>query len=72
MPAFVGPIHISNVGGGTVQFGDTFIISPKSNAKTIAGGGSFNTALFSLTNTGINLNNVLDTKLIDQPTIGNS
>lgn len=72
MPAFVGPIHISNVGGGTVQFGDTFIISPKSNSKTVSGAGGLNTALFSITNTGINLNNVLDTKLIDQPTVGNN
>ena len=72
MPAFVGPIHIANVGGGTVQIGDTFIISPKSSAKTIAGAGSLNTALFAMTNTGINLNNTLDTKLIDQPSIGNS
>jgi spore germination protein PF len=71
MPAFVGPIHIANVGEGTVHFGDTFIISPKSNSKTIAGGGGSNTSITAVTYTGININNTLDTKLIDQPTIGN-
>jgi spore germination protein PF len=72
MPSVVGPIHIANVGGGTVQFGDAVIISPKSNQKTVTGAGSLNTAVFAVTNNGINLNNVLDTKLIDQPTIGNN
>ncbi|HEY2422019.1 MAG TPA: spore germination protein [Neobacillus sp.] len=72
MPAIIGPVQIVNVGGGIVQFGDTVFISPKSSSKTFAGSGGFNTGGFILTNSGLNGTNVLDTNLIDQPTIGNN
>lgn len=72
MPALIGPVQIINVGGGIVQFGDAVYISPKSNSKTFGGSGGFNTGGFILTNTGISGTNVLDTNLIDQPTVGNN
>jgi len=72
MPSFVGPVQIVNVGGGIVQFGDTAIISPKSNSKSNSGSGAANTGGFIITNNGISGSNVLDTNLFDQPTIGNN
>ncbi|WP_053361837.1 spore germination protein [Bacillus sp. FJAT-27251] len=72
MPAFVGPVQIINVGGGNVQFGDSLIISPKSASKTASGQGASNTGGFVLTNNGLNANNVVDSNLVDQPTIGNN
>ncbi len=72
MPAIIGPVQIINVGGGIVQFGDTVYISPKSSSKTFAGSGGFNTGGFIVTNSGLSGTNVLDTNLIDQPTVGNN
>jgi spore germination protein PF len=72
MPAIIGPVQIVNVGSGTVQFGDTLFISPKSNSKTVAGQGGFNTGGFIITNNGFSASNVLDANLIDQPTVGNN
>ncbi|KKK36436.1 spore gernimation protein GerPF [Mesobacillus campisalis] len=72
MPAFVGPVQIINVGGGNVQFGDSLIISPKSNSKSTSGQGAANTGGFIVTNNGLNANNVVDSNLVDQPTIGNN
>jgi spore germination protein PF len=72
MPAIVGPVQIINVGGGNVQFGDSLIISPKSTSKSASGQGAVNTAGFLITNNGLNANNVVDSNLVDQPTIGNN
>lgn len=72
MPAIIGPVQIVNVGGGTVQFGDTLFISPKSNSKSTTGAGSSNTGGFIVTNNGLSSSNVLDSNLIDQPTVGNN
>jgi spore germination protein PF len=74
MPAIIGgPLHIANIGGsGVVHFGDSAITSPKSASKTFAGCGGFCTGAFVLTNNGISSTNVLDTNLIEQPTIGNN
>ncbi|MCM3586096.1 spore germination protein [Mesobacillus maritimus] len=72
MPAIIGPVQIVNVGGGTVQFGDTLFISPKSSSKSISGQGAGNTGGFILTNNGLNASNVLDTNLVDQPITGNN
>lgn len=71
MPSFVGPVQIVTVSGGVVQFGDSAIISPKSNSKSTSGSGSGNTGALINTNSGISGSNVLDTKLVDQPSIGN-
>lgn len=72
MPAIIGPVQIINVGGGIVQFGDAFFISPKSNSKSSAGAGAGNSGGFIITNNWISVNNVIDTNLIDQPTVGNN
>lgn len=72
MPAFVGPVQIVNVSGGVVQFGDTVFISPKNNSKSFSGSGGGNTGGFIITNSGLSGTNVLDSNLVDQPTIGNS
>ncbi|WP_026574479.1 spore germination protein [Bacillus sp. UNC438CL73TsuS30] len=72
MPAIIGPVQIVTVSGGIVQFGDTVYISPKSTAKTYGGSGGFNTGGIIVANNGISGTNVLDTDLIDQPTVGNN
>ncbi|WP_316571139.1 spore germination protein [Neobacillus sp. YIM B06451] len=71
MPALVGPVNIHNVTGGTVNFGDVLNISPKSTAKTFQGAGSSNTGIFNATGSAVSGTNVLDTKLVDQPTTAN-
>ncbi|WP_147533190.1 spore germination protein [Bacillus marasmi] len=72
MPAFVGPVQVVNISGGVVQFGDTFLISPKNNSKSYSGSGAGNTGGFIITNNGVNGTNVLDPDLVDQPNIGNN
>ncbi len=72
MPAIVGPVQVFNVGGGALQFGDTFIMSPKSASKSIAGSGAGNTGAFILTNNAISINNTLDVNAVDQPILANN
>lgn len=72
MPAIVGPVQIVNVGGGVVQFGDTFFISPKSASKTMSGSGTGNTGGFIITNNALSGTNTLDSNLVDQPLTGNN
>ena len=72
MPAIVGPIKITSVSGGVVNFGDSFYLSPKSVGKTAAGSGAFNTGDFICTNNGFSATNTLDPDLIDQPLAGNA
>jgi spore germination protein PF len=72
MPAIIGPVQITTVSGGVVQFGDSLFISPKSATKSSTGAGAGNTGIGIFTANGFSLNNVLDTNLIDQPITGNS
>ena len=72
LPSLTGPIQILNVGGGTVQFGDTCFISPKSASKSSAGAGSFNTGPFHVNNNGFSLNQAYDTSGVNQPIVGNT
>lgn len=72
MPAIIGPVQITTVSGGVVQFGDTFFISPKSASKTSSGSGAGNTGIGIVTVNGFSLNNNIDTNLIDQPITGNT
>ncbi|HAM79877.1 spore germination protein [Ornithinibacillus bavariensis] len=72
MPSIVGPIKINNVGGGVVNFGDAFYLSPKSSSKTSAGSGSLNTGDFINTNTGANLTNPIDPDVNDQNQTANA
>lgn len=71
MPAIIGNLQIINVGGGVVNFGDTFNISPKTNAKTYDGSGSSNTGAFIVTNNGLSSTNTIDKDLVDQPSVAN-
>jgi spore germination protein PF len=66
MPSIVGPVIINSVGGGVVNFGDSFNVSPVSTSKTNAGSGAFNTGDFICTNNGISATNTLDSDLNDQ------
>lgn len=66
MPAIVGPIKIISIGGGVVNFGDSFYVSPKDSAKTYSGSGSFNTGDFICTNNGLNATNTNDDDIFDQ------
>jgi len=72
MPSITGPVQILNIGGGTVQFGDTGVISPKSSSKNSAGSGSFNTGPFHLNCNGFSLNQTYDTSGVNQPIVGNN
>lgn len=71
MPAITGPIQIFHIGSGTLQFGDTAVISPKSASKTVNGSGASNTGAFIFTASGVNGSNVLDVNGVDQPILGN-
>ncbi|WCK55207.1 spore germination protein [Aneurinibacillus sp. Ricciae_BoGa-3] len=45
MPSIVGAVNIVSVDhSAIVNFGDAFVLSPKSTSKTFAGAGSFNTS----------------------------
>ncbi|MBN8251211.1 spore germination protein [Priestia flexa] len=72
MPALIGPVSITSVGGGVVTFGDTFYVSPKSSSKTNTGSGAVNTGNFVNTNTGISGTNTLDPDLADQNNVANA
>ncbi|MCS0543329.1 spore germination protein [Fredinandcohnia onubensis] len=66
MPSIVGPIKINSVGGGVVNFGDSFYVSPKSTGKTYSGSGSLNTGDFICTNNGLNATTTNDEDFADQ------
>ncbi|MDX5474136.1 MAG: spore germination protein [Bacillaceae bacterium] len=66
MPAIVGPVAINSVGGGAINFGDSFYLSPKSASKTNAGAGCFNTGNFIITNNGLSATNTIDPDVNDQ------
>jgi spore germination protein PF len=72
MPSIVGPIKINSVGGGVVNFGDSFYLSPKSTSKTNAGSGAFNTGDFINTNNGVNATNTFDPDANDQQVSANA
>ncbi|PPA72373.1 spore germination protein [Jeotgalibacillus proteolyticus] len=72
MPSLTGPIQILNIGGGTVQFGDTAVISPKSASRNCGGAGSFSTGPFHVYNSGFSLNQSYNVSGVDQPIVGNN
>ncbi|MFC4322319.1 spore germination protein [Litchfieldia salsa] len=72
MPAIVGPCKINSIGGGVVNFGDAFYLSPKDTSKTNAGCGAFNTGDFIMTNSGVSATNTFDSDLNDQQLTGNA
>ncbi|MFC0524852.1 spore germination protein [Pontibacillus salicampi] len=69
MPSIVGPIKINSVGGGVINFGDSFYISPKASSKSVSGSGSGNTGDFINTNNGFSTSNPIDPDAFDQPTV---
>lgn len=71
MPSIVGGPFKINENSGVVNFGDTLNISPKSTSKSVSGSGGGNSGDFTITNNGINVNNVFDPDLIDQNLAGN-
>ncbi|WP_099157237.1 spore germination protein [Virgibacillus ndiopensis] len=72
MPSIVGPLKINSIGGGVVNFGDSFYLSPKSTSKTSAGSGSLNTGDFICTNTGLSSTNPIDPDVNDQNVTANA
>ncbi|MGN7470000.1 spore germination protein [Brevibacillus sp. SAFN-007a] len=70
MPSVVGAVNI-NSNSGTVNFGDTLNISPKSASKTFSGSGGSNTGNVVNTINGANATNTFDPNLVDQPLVGN-
>ncbi|MBA2174531.1 spore germination protein [Halobacillus locisalis] len=72
MPAIVGPVSINSVGGGVVNFGDSFYLSPKSSGKTSAGSGALNTGNWIITNNGLSSTNPIDPDVNDQNITANA
>jgi spore germination protein PF len=72
MPAIVGPIKINSIGGGVVNFGDSFYLSPKSQSKTASGSGGGSTGDFQIINNGISVTNLVDPDVTDQNIVANN
>lgn len=70
VPSVVGAVNI-NSNSGTVNFGDTLNISPKTASKTFSGSGGGNTGNVVNTINGANATNTLDPSIVDQPLVGN-
>ncbi|MGE7270973.1 spore germination protein [Brevibacillus panacihumi] len=70
MPSIIGAVNI-NSNEGTVNFGDTLNISPKSATKSYSGSGGSNTGNIVNTVNGASATNTLDTSAVDQPIAGN-
>ncbi|HUC92231.1 MAG TPA: spore germination protein [Paenibacillus sp.] len=70
MPSIVGSINI-NSNSGTVNFGDTLNISPKSASKSVSGPGGSTGNLVNAVN-GPTINNVWDPHLTDNAIAGNN
>lgn len=68
MPAIVGAVNIISIGTSSIfHIGDVQYITPQSNVKTYAGGGSFNTGEGIQIHLG-NSNTVInDSDKVDQP-----
>lgn len=72
MPAIVGPIKINSIGGGVVNFGDSFYLSPKSQSKSASGSGGGSTGDFQIINNGISVTNLIDPDGTDQNIVANN
>ena len=73
MPAIInGPVTIENITtNGDVKFGDAIFMTPKTESKTYAGSGAFNTGGAVISNTEVNATNYVDPDVVDQPIYGN-
>ncbi|SER10076.1 spore germination protein [Piscibacillus halophilus] len=72
MPTIVGSTVINSVDGGTINFGDSFYISPKSSSESNTGSGSLNTGFVIHTNNLLNSTGAIDPDISDQPIISNA
>ncbi len=69
MPSFIaGPFKIVSISGGTVVFGDTGFVAPKSASKSYSGSGGGFTGDFSFSINGLNYTITVDPDLIDDNT----
>ncbi|WP_164669530.1 spore germination protein [Virgibacillus doumboii] len=67
MPAKVGAVKVSNMGNSSIfNIGDVYSMCPESNAKTYAGGGSFNTGDGTYIRLGESVTSVRDSDAADQ------
>ncbi len=71
MPAIIGPVKVTNVDGGIINFGDSFYISPKGTGKNNSGSGGLNTGNVVNTNNGLSATNSIDPDITDQNVSGN-
>ncbi|WP_257347030.1 spore germination protein [Pseudalkalibacillus decolorationis] len=73
MPSIIlAPIKITSVSTeGTVNFGDTLYIAPKSTAKSSSGSGGGNTGDFMLVNNVWNVTNTIDPDISDSNNLAN-
>ncbi|WP_257347031.1 spore germination protein [Pseudalkalibacillus decolorationis] len=73
MPAFVGAIKINDVSGSSiVNIGDIYHAEPRSQTKTFAGAGSFNTGDYLRVHNGYSVTHTVDPDNVDNSNIGNS
>ncbi|WP_421379721.1 spore germination protein [Bacillus salacetis] len=71
MPAFIGPVRIASISGGTIRNGDLFYQADKSSSKSSLGSGASNTGAFISTINGVNINNIITNSATEQPILGN-
>jgi spore germination protein PF len=55
MPCFIGKVHIQEISGGEVKFGNTMNHSPISSSKSTTGSGSGSTGPFQIIMNGISV-----------------
>ncbi|TCP31574.1 spore germination protein PF [Scopulibacillus darangshiensis] len=64
MPSIVGAVKINTV-AGTLTFGDTLNVAPKSVSKTFSGAGGFSTGDFHIENNLFSVTNTYDADIND-------
>ncbi|TDQ42074.1 spore germination protein [Aureibacillus halotolerans] len=73
MPAIIGAIKITTVGGGSgVIFGDTFYVSPKHSSKSSSGAASNVTGDFTIQNSLFSIVSTIDPDVADQNNVANA
>jgi spore germination protein PF len=67
MPSIViGPIKFNNVSGGSINFGDSFNISPKNISKSANGAATGGNGDFHFVFSGKSITNSVDPDVVDQ------
>jgi len=71
MAGFIGgPLQIDNIGGQSiVNFGGSFVVSPKHISKTFSGSGGGHNAAINISFTAPSSTNTVLSDLIDQPLV---